>query len=89
MYRYYGHKLYFQPSVDTRNKHYASLFVESCIETIEHEARDCNISNEQATQTFIMIISHYLNEYCKKSKPDHVGEMKKHIEKQCEDFFNS
>ena len=75
--------------VDTRNNEQrASLFVARCIKTIEDEA-GCNISHEQATFMFVMIISQYLNEYCKKSKPDHVEEMKKHIEKQCEDFFNS
>ena len=75
--------------VDTRNNEQrASLFVARCINTIERET-GCNISHEQATLMFVMIISHYLNEYCKKSKPDHVEEMKKHIEKQCEDFFNS
>ena len=75
--------------VDTRNNEQrASLFVARCIKTIEDEA-GCNISHEQATFMFVMIISQYLNEYCKKSKPDHVEEMKKHIENQCEDFFNS
>ena len=75
--------------VDTRNNEQrASLFVPRCIKTIEDEA-GCNISHEQATFMFVMIISQYLNEYCKKSKPDHVEEMKKHIENQCEDFFNS
>ena len=75
--------------VDTRNNEQrASLFVARCIKTIEDEA-GCNISHEQATFMFVMIISQYLNEYCKKSKPDHVEEMKEHIEKQYEDFFNS
>ena len=75
--------------VDTRNNEQrASLFVARCIKTIEDEA-GCNISHEQATFMFVMIISQYLNEYCKKSKPDHVEETKKHIENQCEKFFNS
>ena len=75
--------------VDTRNNEQrASLFVARCIKTIEDEA-GCNISHEQATFMFVMIISQYLNEYCKKSKPDHVEETKKHIENQCENFFNS
>ena len=29
--------------VDTRNKHYASLFIERCIKKIEDEATDCNL----------------------------------------------
>ena len=43
--------------------------------------RQHTISHEQATHMFVMIISHYLNEYFKESKPDHVEEMKKDIEK--------
>ena len=73
--------------VDTRNNEQrASFFVARCIKTIEEEA-GCNISHEQATFMFVMIISQYLNEYCKKSKPDHIEEMKKHIENQCDSFL--
>ena len=75
--------------VDTRNNEQrASSFVARCIKTIEEDA-GCKISHEQATFMFVMIISQYLNEYCKKSKPDHVEETKKHIENLCETFFNS
>ena len=75
--------------VDTRNNEQrASSFVARCIKTIEEDA-GCKISHEQATFMFVMIISQYLNEYCKKTKPDHVEETKKHIENLCEKFFNS
>ena len=77
------------PSGTSRNNEQrASSFVARCIKTIEEDA-GCKISHEQATFMFVMIISQYLNEYCKKTKPDHVEETKKHIENLCEKFFNS
>ena len=77
------------PSGTSRNNEQrASSFVARCIKTIEEDA-GCKISHEQATFMFVLIISQYLNEYCKKTNPDHVEETKKHIENLCEKFFNS